>query len=129
MRLRCKATGGDLESASFSPSETALAEVQRITEAAGHTLTEAELDQVRAEMDPPQLWQNKIYTVSVFFDGPVTHLSIKRNDRESVHDWRDLQELKNAICGPEREAVEIYPAESRRVDMRNQYHLWVLPAG
>src|SRR5580704_308381 len=49
------------------------------------------------------------------------HLSIKRRDKEPIHDWRDLQEIKNQICGPEFEAIEIYPAEDRKVDSANQY--------
>jgi hypothetical protein len=56
-------------------------------------------------------------------------LSIKRLDKLPIHDWRDLQRIKNELCGREREAVEIYPAESRLVDEANQYHLWVLPPG
>ncbi len=56
-------------------------------------------------------------------------ISIKRIDRECIHDWRDLQEIKNMLAGPEREAVEIYPPESELVDTANQYHLWVLPEG
>lgn len=52
------------------------------------------------------------------------HLSIKRRDKEAIHDWRDLQEIKNQLCGPEFEAIEIYPAEDRKVDSANQYHLW-----
>lgn len=59
----------------------------------------------------------------------VLHLSIKRNDRKPVHDWRDLQRIKNELVGPEAEAVELYPAESRLVDAANQYHLWVLVDG
>lgn len=59
----------------------------------------------------------------------VVHLSIKRRDKEAIHDWRDLQLIKNMVVGKEREAVEIYPAESRLVDTCNQYHLWVLPEG
>lgn len=54
------------------------------------------------------------------------HLSIKRIDRGVIHDWRELQEIKNMLVGPEHEAVEIYPAESRLVDSANQYHLWVM---
>lgn len=54
------------------------------------------------------------------------HLSIKRIDRQPIHDWRDLQRIKNHLVGPEHEAVEIYPAESRLVDTANQYHLFVL---
>lgn len=57
------------------------------------------------------------------------HLSIKRLDREPIHDWRDLQAIKNDIAGPEREAIELYPAESRLVDQANQFHLWVMPEG
>lgn len=53
-------------------------------------------------------------------------LSIKRLDREPIHDWRDLQEIKNELVGPECEGIELYPAESRRVDSANQYHLFVI---
>jgi len=60
---------------------------------------------------------------------PIVHLSIKRIDKEPIHDWRDLQEIKNVIVGEEVDAVELYPAESRRVDSANQYHLWCLPQG
>ena len=59
----------------------------------------------------------------------IVHLSIKRHDRKHVHDWRDFQRIKNEVCGPELEAVELYPAESRLMDTSNQYHLWVFPEG
>jgi len=55
----------------------------------------------------------------------MTHLSIKRCDKSPMHDWRDIQRIKNELVGPENEAVEVYPAESRLVDSANQYHLWV----
>lgn len=77
-----------------------------------------------------RLWQNNVYTVLVEeLDAPegMTHLSIRRNDRHWTHDWRHLQRIKNEIMGPEREAVELYPMESRLVDSANQYHLWVAP--
>jgi len=54
-------------------------------------------------------------------------LAIVRRDREPVTDWRHKQQIKNQLCGPEREAMEIYPAESRLVDTNNQSHLFVLP--
>ncbi len=92
-----------------------------------------------------QLWVSGRYAVYVRYghetgwetkdeDGkPVilrlTHLSIKRHDRQPMHDWRDLQMIKTVLCGPESEAMEVYPAESRLVDTANQYHLWVLPKG
>lgn len=52
------------------------------------------------------------------------HLSIRRQDRQPARDWRDFQRIKNQLAGPEWEAMEIYPAESRLVDGANQYHLW-----
>jgi hypothetical protein len=82
-----------------------------------------------------QLWKNDLYTVCVYDDGDthrapswpaLVHLSIKRNDREPIHDWRDLQQIKNEIVGADCEGVELYPAESRRVDSANQYHLFVI---
>jgi len=69
-------------------------------------------------------WLNDAYSVGRYDDGDIIHLSIKRIDKEPIHDWRDLQEIKNLLVGKENEAVELYPAESRRVDMANQYHLW-----
>ena len=56
--------------------------------------------------------------------GRCFHLSIKTRDKAPYHDWRDFQRIKNELVGPEYEAVEIYPAESRLVDTSNQYHLW-----
>ena len=52
-------------------------------------------------------------------------LSIRRLDREPIHDWRDLQEIKNKLVGRECEGVELYPAMARLVDCSNQFHLWV----
>ncbi len=56
----------------------------------------------------------------------MLHLSIKRLDRQPIHDWRDLQRIKSELVGPECEAVELYPAESRLVDSANQFHLWAV---
>lgn len=81
-----------------------------------------------------KMYQNGLYTVMVRTldannnDG-VIHLSIRHNDRKPIRDWRHFQRIKNELVGEEREALEIYPAESRLVDEANQYHLWVLPTG
>lgn len=81
------------------------------------------------------IYRNDTYQVIVRDDEPesnvgqwpkMIHLSIKRLDREPIHDWRDLQQIKNELVGAEHEAVELYPAESRLTDSANQYHLWVL---
>lgn len=57
-------------------------------------------------------------------NGTLVHMSIKRIDKSPIHDWRDLQRIKNELLGPEQEAMELYPAESRLVDAANQYHLY-----
>jgi hypothetical protein len=76
------------------------------------------------------IYANNMYTCIVRNNNPlITWLSIKRNDIEPIHNWQHLQQIKNDICGENREAIEIYPAMSRIVDCVNQYHLWVLPDG
>ena len=62
-------------------------------------------------------------------EGTMLHLNIRRRDGGMFKDWRHFQQIKNEIAGPECEAVEIYPAESRKVDTTNKWHLWVLPPG
>ena len=56
----------------------------------------------------------------------LVHISIRSHDREAKRDWRHFQRIKNELLGPEYEAVEMYPAESRLVDTSNQYHLWAI---
>jgi len=76
------------------------------------------------------VWQNNLYQVVARAHGTgIVHLSVKRHDRRQIRNWRHLQQIKNEVCGEEREAMEIYPAESRLVDGANEYHLWVLPEG
>jgi hypothetical protein len=58
---------------------------------------------------------------------PMIHLSIRTQDRTPARSWRDFQRIKNQLAGPEYEGLEIYPAESRKVDTANQYHLWCFP--
>jgi hypothetical protein len=70
------------------------------------------------------VYVNDEYQVNMSCDSNIIHLSIKRIDKEPIHDWRDLQEIKNIFLGTESEAVELYPAESRLIDSANQYHLW-----
>lgn len=91
----------------------------------------ATMDRLDSFEKPSAIWKNSRYTVVVYeLENPkATHLSIKRNDRLPVHDWRDLQRIKNEICGKDREGLEIYPSESRLTDTANQYHLFVLPQG
>lgn len=101
--------------------------------AARHGLSEdaaaLQLQRLRAQA----IYMNDRYQVNVEIvrmpfgaeSGDVLWLSIKRRDRATVRDWRDLQRIKNMIVGEEHEGFEVYPAESRLVDTANQYHLWV----
>lgn len=77
-----------------------------------------------------EVWSNDLYEVikRTLPDGS-SWLSINRWDREAIHDWRHFQQIKNEVCDPEQEGIELYPAESRLADSSNQYHLWVMPLG
>jgi hypothetical protein len=72
-------------------------------------------------------WQVHIKSIRGNSGWPsMLHLNCRRTDRSARHDWRELQSIKNILVGPEHEAVELYPAESRLTDTANNYHLWVL---
>ena len=75
-----------------------------------------------------EMWSNDLYVVIVRRE-IITHISIRRQDRQPVSDWAHKQLIKNQLAGREVEAVELYPAESRLVDGANQYHLWCFPRG
>ena len=82
------------------------------------------------------VWMNNRYTVhrepvpderhGMGKDVSIVWLSIKANDDSARHDWRELQRIKNELCGEEWEAVELFPSESRLVDTCNQFHLWCM---
>jgi hypothetical protein len=94
-----------------------------------HDIAAAQVEQLRRQ----SVYLNDLYQVNAQtleapfgqFVGDVIWLSIKRRDKAPVHDWRDLQAIKNLIVGPEHEGFEIYPAESGLVDTANQYHVFV----
>ena len=109
---------------------------------AGFSITRDQAKKVIREEARAEMWVNDIYTVLfrsgkdadqfVGFEewhGQCAYISIRRNDREPVDSWRDFQEIKNQLAGPNREAVQLYPNEERLKDTANQYHLWVLPEG
>jgi hypothetical protein len=84
----------------------------------------------------PEHWENDIYQVTVRrwtadrvfgTDGGMIQIGIHSHDGTARHDWRELQWIKNQIAGPECEAFELYPAESRLLDPSNYYTLWCFP--
>ena len=79
-----------------------------------------------------ECYVNDLYQVQVTPCGPdnaMLQINIRRRDGSMFKDWRHFQQIKNEVAGPEREAFELYPAESRKVDTSNKWHLWVLPEG
>lgn len=102
-------------------------------------LTEKEAKRQIERHKRQQVYRSSYYQVAVERigntnkrDGAAPYLielSIKRNDRGAIIDWRELQRIKNAIVGDETEAVQLFPAESRVVDTANQYWLYALPEG
>ena len=76
-----------------------------------------------------ETWINDLYQVQKrYLDNGMIHLNIRRRDGAAVlRDWRHFQYIKNQLIGEECEAVELYPAESRKVDSSNKYHLYGVP--
>jgi hypothetical protein len=72
-----------------------------------------------------QIFENDTYKVLVGHAPPFIRLTVKRHDNQPCESWKDLQTIKNQLVGPEFEAAELFPAESRLVDAGNEYHLWV----
>jgi len=89
-----------------------------------------------------EVWGNLIYQANVYrnqYANDMVHvedwqdkcgyISLKRRDKRPINSWQDVQTIKNRLFGIEREAIQIFPAESRMVNMANQYHLFVFPEG
>lgn len=101
---------------------------------------EEQIEKAIADLVSSRIYKNHLYQVAYYppperkddpahgGEGwpPMIHLSIKRIDRMPVHDWAHLQLIKNELVGERNEAIELYPAEDRVVNMANQYHLWVM---
>ena len=73
-----------------------------------------------------EVYVNDTYYVRVRKVDPYFHLAIGRHDGNACTNWRDFQKIKNELVGPEFEAVELFPAESRLMDTANEYHLYVM---
>ena len=71
------------------------------------------------------IYENNLYHVEIAHGHPFIHLDISRRDGGPCKNWRHFQQIKNELVGPEHEAMELFPAESRLVDAGNEYHLWV----
>lgn len=89
--------------------------------------------QAMTTVRPVQVWKNNLYIVQRWaavdtWMGPLEKLGCRRNDGSVVRAWADLQRIKTELLGPERVAMEFFPAESKLTDVANMYWLWALPA-
>lgn len=79
-------------------------------------------------------FRNNRYTVMIFDNqkttkGPAIQVLIQQlDDRPIAGHWREIQNIKNEIFGPEVVGIEYYPAESNLLDTYNLYWLWIFPA-
>jgi hypothetical protein len=89
-------------------------------------------EQAAASIAGAQIYVNNHYYVTArqvpTGFGLMFCLEIRRHDQEPIHDWRELQKVKNMLVGSEAEGVELYPAESRLVDASNVTYMYCLPA-
>ena len=81
-----------------------------------------------------EIWVNDKYQVNI--DRSIVSnntswipLSIKTHNKEPARDWREFQQIKNELVGPEHEGIELYPADSRVVDTSNQFGYSATPYG
>lgn len=58
--------------------------------------------------------------------GEVRHLIVFRKDARRPS-WWEMQQIKDALAGPQATAVEVYPPADEVVDEGEVFHLWVLP--
>jgi len=91
-------------------------------------------------INPHPSWMTRVYRNNryvVMIDdnaktskGPAIKAMVQRHDDTPIpNHWRELQNIKNEIFGPETTAIEYYPAESELVDEHNIYWLWIFPDG
>jgi hypothetical protein len=74
------------------------------------------------------VYSNNLYYVVIEMTSPLIHAIVRRHDGRPCVDWNHLQQIKSELIGPEHEAVELFPAESRLINTTNEYHLWAHPS-
>lgn len=78
-----------------------------------------------------EVWRSRDFLVQVFSekDGverlTVCRTNVSGNDWVADISWDDLQRLKSECGRGDRDAVEIYPADTDVVNVANMRHLWL----
>lgn len=83
----------------------------------------------KCEVTGGDCFESDYYTVTRKRTGSVTRLGISNADQSARRDWREFQQIKNELVGPEVVAIEVYPKESEKVDPSNFFLLWCLHGG
>jgi hypothetical protein len=106
-----------------------LADTTEMVRAQHPDVTDAQV----AALMPAETWGNDRYTVNVhYLDGDrdgFVEVGVHNHNRTPHVPWRHLQQIKNEVVGPDREAVQLFPAEDRLVDTANEYWIYVYPVG
>ena len=83
-----------------------------------------------------EVWINEIYMVLVYRGNEIPPsmnpeqisdfiwLSLRRQDRSALLDWREIQQIKDQLIGEDCEAVQLFPRKERVVDASNQFHIF-----
>ncbi|MFX0132990.1 MAG: hypothetical protein ACFFDN_05020 [Candidatus Hodarchaeota archaeon] len=69
-------------------------------------------------------WKTEKYIIFYDYINGFKHLRIRRIDNKPIHNYMDLQEIKNDIFGENVVAIEIYPNQNNFRNGSNTYHLW-----
>ena len=79
---------------------------------------------------PDAIYVNNLYQVSIHHIGGLKMLMVKHRHRSyPVEEWEVLQRIKNEVLGKEVEAVQLYPAETRREWGAKATYLFCLELG
>tara|TARA_Y100000310_G_scaffold299960_1_gene335241 strand:+ start:103 stop:537 length:435 start_codon:yes stop_codon:yes gene_type:complete len=57
--------------------------------------------------------------------GHIKHLWCRKKGSSLQWGWYELQAIKDKICGPEFDAIEVFPQVENLVDSANMRHLYV----
>lgn len=72
-------------------------------------------------------WQTECGTYEILLvvlAGGWKHLKVHRRDDKPIHNYMDMQEIKNQCLGKDAVAIEIYPKAGDFKDGSHTYHLW-----
>lgn len=59
--------------------------------------------------------------------GTVEHITIQNLSGKGDIPWAVKQQIKDELFGFKYTAIEVFPAKKNLVDVRDVYHLWLLP--